>query len=755
MVHAYRLRFTLQKRTRLRFHITSDERYTLYLDGRSIGRGPERGDSQNWFCEYHDLTLKPGTHLLVARVWSLGKDSPLAQMTVKPGFLLVAKGKNAAQWSTGQAPWEVKRLEGYHFQNLGGRIPKYFAVGADLEIEGRQFAWGFEQGKGHGWKPAPAGEKTTGISPWGDNSSGRLLKTGTLPPMMDCPIPPGVVLHVDNALATGPILHSRHFSGEFKVWQSFIQGSGTVTVPAKSKRRVLIDLQNYVCAYPAIKVSGGIGSRITLRWAEALYLDPEGKEKGRRDEIEDRHFIGIGDRFLPDGGGNRLFETLWWRCGRYLQLEIETASKPVKLETLSLRETRYPLETEVHFQADDPRWEPFCDIAVRALQMCAHETYVDCPYYEQLMYAGDTRIMMLCQYVINRDATLQRKAVSMFDASRDVTGLTSSRYPSRSRQVIPGFSLWWLAAVHDLAMWRGEREFIRERMPGVRSVLDTWLSRQRKDGLVNNPDGWNFQDWVPEWDRGTPPGADDGPSASFNWHLVLALKLAAELELWAGEKELAARAMRRAHELAPSITAAFWNAGRQLFADDLKHRHFSEHAQCLAILGKALAPDHERKLARNLVQAKNLSRAGIYFSHYLFESTRQPELASAWFERLEPWLLLPEQGFKTTPEYWQTTSRSDCHAWGAHPLYHFATGILGIRPAGMGFTSVSITPMPGPLKEISGEVAHPEGIIRAEFSFQKKSLHGKIELPGNLRGSLVWNGHRKQLRPGSQEITIR
>ena len=67
-------------------------------------------------------------------------------------------------------------------------------------------------------------------------------------------------------------------------------------------------------------------------------------------------------------------------------------------------------------------------------------------------------------------------------------------------------------------------------------------------------------------------------------------------------------------------------------------------------------------------------------------------------DRMELWFNLIEQGFKTTPEAPEPT-RSDCHGWGAHPLYHDFASLLGIdgknrRPAAFGFERVEIAPIP-------------------------------------------------------------
>ena len=36
-------------------------------------------------------------------------------------------------------------------------------------------------------------------------------------------------------------------------------------------------------------------------------------EKGNRDEMEGKEFIGYHDEFVADGGARRMFRPLWWR----------------------------------------------------------------------------------------------------------------------------------------------------------------------------------------------------------------------------------------------------------------------------------------------------------------------------------------------------------------------------------------------------------------------------------------------------------
>jgi alpha-L-rhamnosidase len=748
-VVAYRRQFMVEHGTTMRIHVTADERYELFLDGQRIGRGSERGDPRNWFFETYDLNVQAGQHMLVALVWTLGTQSPISQMSVRPGLLVAPQAdEHQPLLGTGVAAWEAKLLDGFQFIDTARRNT-YFAVGATMRIDGNRLPWGFERGAKLG--PGANGSARFDYPPL------HMLKPATLPPMRDRPCPPGTVRSItappDDDTATMPVRQADHINAEQPPWTALLRHEQPLTIPPETRRRVIIDLDNYYCAYPELVVTGGKGSTVRLAWTEALYNEPEARTKGNRNEIDNKYFIGLYDMFLPDGGVGRSFRPLWWRSGRYMELLVTTAAEPLTIERVALHETRYPLEMETTFAASDARMEQIVPIMVRALQMCAHETYMDCPYYEQMMYTGDTRLEVLATYMISRDDRLPLKALRMFDASRLPGGMTQSRYPSREAQMIPGFSLWWVAMVYDYALWRDDMATVRDLMPGVRAVLDRYHSFVNADGLVEAPPGWNFMDWVGEWPGGVPPDGELGVSGVINWQFALVLTMAAQLETWVGEDALAARARRRAEALAQRLTGRFWDEGRGMFADDLARQRFSEHTQCMAILSGLLDEVRQARVADGLLHSADLARTTIYFSHYLLETCTALGHMDALFERLQLWLDLPGQGFKTTPEQ-PEPSRSDCHAWGAHPLFHYFASIMGIRPAAPGFQHVTMRPQLGPLTAIRGTLVHPRGQIMADLRVEQGRLTGAITLPDGVEGSLIIGNRTTALAGGRNSVAV-
>ncbi len=750
-VTAYRLRFEAEAAATVRIHVTADERYALYLDGARIGRGPERGDPYNWFYESYDLPLAAGDHVLVARVWSLGEKAAMAQMSVHPGFLLAAEGDWTDRLSTGLAGWECKRLPGYDF------IPPRFAHwrGHTTQLDGAAYAWGVEQGAGDGWQPARTLAHGVGkIIDW-EYYQIHVLKPTMLPAMLDQPVTSARVRHIaaaaDDHTAPVPVRAADHLPEEAARWQALLAGEDSVTLPPHTRHRLIIDLDNYICAYSEVVTTGGAGSRLRLHWAESLAHNYEQQvlDKGNRSEIEGKHFSGFGDVFLPDGGQARLFTPLWWSAGRYVEVVVQTAADPLTIERLGFQETRYPLAMESRFEASEPRLNALMPLFVRVLQASAHETYFDSPYYEEMMYAGDTRLECLITYMMTRDDRLPRKALALYDASHLPNGLTQARYPCRVTQIIGPFCLWWVGMVYEYACWRDDQHFIHQLMPGVRATLEAFRRYiDAENGLLSPLPGWNTLDWVPEWEAGCPPDAISGYSGALHWQLIYTLSLAADLEASLGEMELAARLRRWQAELAEAGMRAFWNEARGMLADTPAHETFSEHTQCFALLSGLLTENQRARMADGLFSAPDLSRATIYFSHYLLETCRVCGRMDAYFQRLaDLWYPLLDKGLKTTLET-PEPSRSDCHGWSAHPLYHNFATILGIRPAEPGFRSVEIMPQLGTLTQAAGTLVHPQGVIRADFVVEDGRLRGEVELPVGVSGTLIHNGQRTALGGG-------
>lgn len=754
-VAGYRLDFTISTSFQAVFHVSADERYILFLDGELVGRGSERGNCERWLFDSYRFELPPGEHVLAAQVWSLGDIAPFYQMSIRHGFILLAEGNGYHQFSTGIAPWTAVILPGVDFiyPHIAG------VVGPGYRIDGNRWNWDFAgQNK---TTMASARHLSSGCSCRSANNhpSTHLLQSGTLPPQHSAPIKAGTVRMVSGAACnSGTAIDSTMaLSDETAAWKELWRGMEPLTVAAHQFRRVIIDLDNYYCAYLRLLVSGGRNTEISVKWAEALYDSPfefgqPKTSKGNRDLIDKKYLIGFGDVFILDGKLSREYRPFWWRCGRYLEITVRTAEEAVVIDAIELTETRYPLETASRFDSEDHQLKTIMAQCFRTVQMCAHETYMDCPYYEQMMYIGDTRIQALVTYATTTDVALPRKALTMFADSIRPEGLTLSRYPSRFFQRIPPFSLIFVAMVHDYACWRNDPATISTLLPSVRRVMDFFIGRIGADHLAVTPDGWNFFDWATGWERGCPPTGSNRQCALLNLLLIHTLELAAELETYQGEPEPAMRYRRLSAAMTTAVERQFWDGRQQCFADNSDHNGYSEHTQILALLCRDIATDKKTAAMVYLLNPPDIAKkTSIYFRHYLFEVLYRYKHGADILSRLAEWRQLAEQGFKTVYEQ-PEPSRSDCHAWGAHPYYHLLASVAGIRPDGFGFRRVICRP--NVLGNVSGQLVHPDGKIIFRYNLTITTTEINIELPDGITGQLEYAGRTLLLSAGMNIIEI-
>jgi alpha-L-rhamnosidase len=725
--------------------VSADNRFILYVNGQRVGDGPARGDLVHWRYERFDIgpLLKAGDNLITATVWNFGVYAPVAQMSDRTAFLLESEAGGDADISTPK-DWMVEIEQGHRaLPRAKGGVMEYFASGPGEEIDAAKYDWEWNssEARGAAWVPAatPLPEAvfpdvnhahsadTTGDNPWG------LVPDG-LPHMEYSPTSAGETVRADtNDLKSFP--------------------ESAVSVPASSHVHILLDRKTLTTAYPRLTVSGGKGATIKLVYCEALY-DKE-MHKGDRDDVDDRKAAGITDSFLPDGGEHRTFEPLWWRTWRYLDLDIQTADEPLQLESLKANFTAYPFEEKAAFQSGDADLGKIWEISWRTARLDAHETYMDTPYYEQLQYIGDTRVQALISYSVTGDDRLALQALRAFDNSRIPEGPTRSRYPSALPQTIPTFSLIWIGMLHDWWMYRPDPEPVRESLMGSRAVLNWFAHYEQPDGLLREVPWWSFVDWVP---TGEIPTYDrNRESCTVTLGYLGALDDAADLEENLGDSVLATRYKERAAHVREGIFAKCWSRERGLVADNPDLKNFSQQTNILAVLYDVAPKASQQKILRGLLAIEpgttpdGMLSASYYFRFYLARALEHAGMASDYLGSLDPWRKLLPLHFSTWPEIPGNT-RSDSHAWTAHPIYDLLTLVAGIEPATPGFASVRIAPHLGTLTSLKASYPHPEGMIEVEYKVEGKALNATVTLPAKLTGNFVFNGHVTALKPGVNHV---
>ena len=148
-----------------------------------------------------------------------------------------------------------------------------------------------------------------------------------------------------------------------------------------------------------------------------------------------------------------------------------------------------------------------------------------------------------------------------------------------------------------------------------------------------------------------------------------------------------------------------------------------------------------------------LARATIYASFYVLDMLGRFGREAEFHKRLEFWRALPGQGFKAMPEM-PEPSRSDAHAWGAHPAFHTFATIAGVRPSSPGFKTVRITPMPGPLTHFEASVVHPRGRVVVKFARDGAKRAFDVTLPEGVTGELVYGDAMKALDGGMNRVVV-
>ena len=648
----FRRAFVCAEKASYHIIVSADNRFNFYLDGRLLGRGPLRGDLDHYFYDEYAGELAAGEHIFAAEVvvWSEAwrwSAAPWAEMHAGGGFMVAGyagaeRMELPGDWLVSVDPGRRPRLWKEAWKGAA-RIP---APPMDEIDFARCCAdWHLIPRPAGVWvKPAVLGKaefrdtyQTDPDTPW------NLVKR-PLAQMEETSSPLAAVLRGPGTLALD-------------------NGRLTGSCPA-GKYAVLLDTGRNQTFMVRFSGTGGRGS-CRLAYSETLF-----DEQGRKNH---RYPGTLGERGYADllhfAGNPWRYGSFWYRTGRFLELEFDLTEPLTKIE-LELAFITYPLGPFREFRAPgDPVLEKIYKTACHTLRCCIHEHFEDCPYYEQLQYAGDSRIEALVSYAVSGKDDLGRHALRCIAASQFESGLTQSRYPSVFKQVIPGYSLIWVLMLHDHYVCFGDKAFVRELLPHGEIILDTFERARLPEGLIGVLPGWHYTDWVPGWPSGCSDRGENVPETILNLFYAEACVRAADLETKTGNSALAAELRLRAEKTLDAVNVLCFDRGKRRYLDSPGHpERLSLHANTLAVLFGAVPEAERGAFLREIRKDDTLAPMTLYFSFYLLSAVMKYGTAAELRACYAPWDRMLENGSTTFPEK-PGPCRSECHAWSCAPAW--------------------------------------------------------------------------------------
>lgn len=735
-VQLYRKTFTLEhKPDSLIIHISADNLYRLYVNGKYVCMGPARNDLYHWNYETIDIApfMQKGKNVIAVQVNNFGHQKANAQCSFKTGLLIVAHYPSDTVVNTDDKTWKTYLNTAFRERPVEWMYQKdiasgWYCINPNDSIIGSLYPWGWEQpGYNDSHWDIPVWLGSVNIRYTGQH--GPLLLEPRRVKLLHHSIEriPAIVRTENITLASGK--------------KNFLTGNDSLVVPPASSITLLLDNQKMTMGFPLLCVSKGKGSTIKVRYAECLF--DEKKEKDNRNEIKGKRMIGYYDVFLPEGGYRRTYQALWYRAFRYVQLEITTAAEPLVINDFYNVYTAYPFEMKASFSCNDPVYRQIWDAGWRTVSICSQDFYMSDAYYETMQYIADTRVHGIVTAVLTGDYSLYRQAIRQFDQSRIPDGLTLAAYPNDWYWVLPYFSLMWVDMVYDYTMVTGDTGLAREMLPGIRCVVD-WFNRH-----LNGNHLLGFLEWA------NPNGSRQN-STLFSLYYAYSLNHTATLCSILGNTEESALYRQRAGKIASAVYRLSWDENQQKLAETPEKNYFTQWGNIMGILTDAVPEAKQKDLMERILTDTTMPHVGYFESFYLFEALKKTGLGHLFDRELQPWRDQIKEGLTTFKEIPSKAARSDTHPWSTSPLYYYFDIICGIKALAPGYRSVEIAPSPGKLTFIKASMPVPSGTIVLDLKKDGKTgISGIISLPENTTGTFIWGTRQIPLKGGQQTIRVK
>ncbi|KAK9455939.1 bacterial alpha-L-rhamnosidase-domain-containing protein [Dipodascopsis uninucleata] len=743
----------------LHLSVTADTRYKFFVNKHLLSFGPVKGDQNLWFYDTVDIGpyLKCGENhirVVVLRFFYATTYAPSFPRLPSGGLRIESKDQNvllgkqlesSTLWETAVDPSTVFRVDEPEddFLHIYERVSR-------TECHVLK------------WVPARLLEyqSSTGIAPpW--HLSPRIIPTMRLKRTEFCNIH-NISSKISKEKWAAKLVNSSHSP----------KSMTGLCLPARTSHKIQLEVEHHMTCFIRFRFRRPqtSGSTMMITYAECYEEEPTRapylrNKKYRCDDTKNLYgpkdiyeFEGMTTSetlgYYEDEDIDEMFVPFHFRTFRFLQLEIDVGSSDLILQDLTIDMANYPLDIHADLQLsfEDDTSSQLWNTSIRTLHNCMHDCYEDCPFYEQLQYAMDTRSSALFTYYVSGDDRLARQAIIQIHNSFQARlSLTASRSPSHTSQIIPHFSLFWICMLCDHMWFFGDKVFVSQFLSVVDAVLHYFQSRVDFElGLVVSdfqPGIWNFVDWTEQWrPYGIPPTVEKSGISTYTNNLyAYTLMNACQLLDSLGRSSQAEDYKLRATNIVNAIRRHCFDG--RFFTDSLSSiadtsLDYSQHNQVWSVLsGAATVIQAHEILLKSLDSSENncFVKTSLSMSFYTLRALTKAggTIYDQLFHKFwEPWRSQLMLGL-TTWEEDNVSQRSDCHAWGSAPIYEYMAEVAGIRPAKPGWASLEFSPRFNlyrefeatiPMKLVGGEITGYSHVSWIHMSNGSVEINLRVEI---------------------------
>ena len=685
----FRKSFSLEKPVKnAQLHITADQSYQLWINGKYVCRGPARGYQKSWPFDSINIAkyLQQGSNLIAVRAYNPGFSNFQYKCEGFAG-LLVALQVGARQ-IVSDSSWHCMRQPGIRRDAMPSSLQLFPQEHIDLREEPPHWYDSIETVLGPWQAPAT---RLWNAPPW------YQLEPRNIPQLSEkcIRIQHGIGLNFGaNALGYNTarsIIGQRLLEDRSHKAERF---SSSFTVPVVGKGNFvsyLFDCGKVHVGNLLVTVDGAAGGEI-IDTHLAETIDPENLTLDQLAEANSR--MAFSDRLICRQGNQKhlFFHTYGFR---YVEITVRDNCGPLHLK-IALNQTRYPLRISGAFSSSEESLEKIWQACAWTQQSCMLDAYVDTPWREQVQWWGDARVQAWNTFHLSGDSRLLKRGIGQIGEQINRDGLTYGHAPTMAHScILPDFSLIWILTLWDYYWQTGNLELFRSKSNIIKGVLT--YCRKNSDPksqlLRNDPRYWLFLDWTDIPKQGCP-------TLYSLWLLMVLEKMALVYGLL-GDTALEDECISWGRELRIALTKLINENGYICDGVDETGRMYSSHSIHSQVIALELQLEGLNKAAiieytllpfirREFVPAVHPS---AYWITYVFSFLSKHGYGREVVDYIQcRWQPMADYGSTWENFTPKKADESHSHAWSAHPIFHFMQIIGGVRQIEPAWRKVAYRP---------------------------------------------------------------